>query len=200
VRPSRPSRMVLATADGSVIGDGVDDVALVNEERPVVLRLTNEGSYDLRNVSGTVSVTATFGTAADGLPPSFTSLRLVDPEGKPTDRWPLGARATFVASAIDRRADADDRVRDESIAVSYRPHGTAAWMPVAVSILQHDYETGSGRTPRGTLFGGALVPLAAGFYDLRMTVEDLAGNRNETVLAPAFEVVGRSGRSRAVRH
>ncbi|HKB78171.1 MAG TPA: S8 family serine peptidase, partial [Thermoanaerobaculia bacterium] len=137
----------------------------------------------------------------DPAPPSLRLLRVVDAEGVQRSTLTRGSAATLRFAAIDlvpvlRSA----MLLNAPVAASmtrawWRPHGAAAWQPLPVAIEGEDLgDPGDlGHPPAGTFFACDLsaATAAAGTIDLRLHVEDAAGNAIEYELDPAVLVAAR---------
>jgi hypothetical protein len=156
---------------------------------------------------GRTLLSARFGGAQpDPLPPSLTSLVVLDSRSQPSDRLGRGLPARLRFSAIDVAGDtaAPGRVKPDATKVWVRPTGTAQWHPLPVAVRGEDFPDPlmSGRDPTGTVFESELTELAAGegVFDLRVSVEDGSANTTETTFVAAFAVAESPRRTRAVRH
>jgi subtilisin family serine protease len=159
-------------------------------------------------MQGRASFTANIDTTKDDkYVPIFTGMRIVDEKERAVASVGRRTNASLVFSAADRARGAVafiDRVpiRDAVTRVEYRAHGTQEWRPLthAITARQH--------TNNGFLNGGvgtvhrvdlsAITQEVLGGVDLRIHVEDEAGNTAEMRFEPAF-FVG-NGRRRAVAH
>jgi subtilisin family serine protease len=206
-RPGAITRLTLLDEAGGTVAEADDGMLVTDYAHRLSLRAINEGSYRVGGAAGRATVLARFGgndvLGGDNSPPTLTSLRVVDSSGRPADRLAPGSGARLFASAIDYKyAMAIAKPRSETISVSYRRSGSTEWRPLQVVLRGEDYGTESavGHAPDGTMFEADLREItggATGFYDLRIVMEDQAGNGNETILEPAI-VVGNS-RLRPVR-
>jgi len=174
------------------------------------------GAYRLQSVNtdytvgsdrGKATFTASFDTrGSDGWPPTFTALRVLDGLGVQTSRIPAGSAASLVFSGMDHSEVTrwPTPVLEQSERVEYRAHGTSDWHSLSTVVVARDYGTNAelGHYPTGTLWRADLSRVTAttsGRIDLRLQVQDPAGNAIELLLEPAFAVVAPT-RSRAVRH
>lgn len=138
----------------------------------------------------------TYGTQTNDLvAPTFTSLRVLDANGDIAERLDIGEVGVlrFSAADLDVANDYTSRaMRPERTRVSYRAHGALAWIPLT-SVIQ-DSESGSqttlGHIPAGDLYRVDLASATAtaAFIDLRIELEDAAGNRAIWSQTPAFAV------------
>ncbi|HUP46828.1 MAG TPA: S8 family serine peptidase [Thermoanaerobaculia bacterium] len=128
--------------------------------------------------------------------PTLTSLRVVNATGFVTDELTRGEAGALHFSIADfdyTRHYTTRNARPERTRVWYRPHGTAAWLPL--SVLVTGSENGSrvdlDHIPAGDIYRVDLRPLTqnrSGPVDLRIGFEDIAGNRVEWTQEPALLV------------
>ncbi|HEX6095581.1 MAG TPA: S8 family serine peptidase [Thermoanaerobaculia bacterium] len=177
--------------------------------RPVRLEIEANRTHDLQTHEGRALVSAWFGGGQpDQLPPSLTTLVVLDARSQPANRLGRGLPARLRFSAIDVAggAAAPGRVKLEATRVWARPTGTGEWRPVPVAVHGEDLEdpSVSGRDPAGTIFECALAEITKeeGVFDLRIRVEDTSANTTEMTLVAAFAVAEAPSprRSRVVRH
>ncbi|HKR65111.1 MAG TPA: hypothetical protein VJZ00_15360, partial [Thermoanaerobaculia bacterium] len=159
------------------------------------------------DVRGTATFTAWLDTSRnDFLIPMFTGLRIVDENERQVSVLDRGAHASLVFSAADQvRGNVIwwERVppAEEATRVEYRAHGTTEWHPLTATLTARHYPYSvflNGGV--GTMYRADLTSIASsmiGGVDLRVFVEDKAGNSSELRLEPAF-VVGESAKRRAV--
>lgn len=158
--------------------------------------VTREGLLAAGHVSRGV-LEVSFGSNADDLePPSLTSLRIVDHGGRNIDRLTRGAAATLRLSAADfdyRKAMETKVWRPEATRAWIRQTGTIDWRPL--TLVFEGADLGNANTlrhvPSGDLFRADLSSITSGaeaLYDLRIDVEDAAGNRATWTQSPAFSV------------
>jgi hypothetical protein len=123
-------------------------------------------------------------TGSDLTAPTITSLRIADSTGTATARLAQGAAASLHFSAADldhaKRMELKP-TKSEATRAAWRRAGASEWTPL--SLGADGFENGSvttlGHVPAGDLHradlsAAALVP---GLVDLRIDLEDLAGNR-----------------------
>ncbi|HEU5162431.1 MAG TPA: hypothetical protein VFV54_04735, partial [Thermoanaerobaculia bacterium] len=202
--PEAPSVIRSIDDAGNAVAQRSDAVEIADPARLRRLEIVSEGGYLLEGARGTASLTARFGyDASDRVPPSLTSLRVLRGDGKVAARFAKGAPASLVVSAIDYApGNVAARVKEGSLAVSYRRMGAEQWTPLTVTSQGEDFAAAIAehRPPYGAIaradLGGATS--AHGYYDVKITVEDARGNATETILSPAF-VVSAPPRVRTVR-
>jgi subtilisin family serine protease len=205
--PANPAALRLFDRDGELQREEPDALTIEDLSEPVRLELEAHRTHVLQAHEGRALVSARFGgTRSDRLPPSLTTLAVLDVRSQPTNRLTRGAPARLRFSAIDA-ADgtaAPGRVKLDATKVWARPTGTEQWRPVPVFVRGEDFEDPlmSGRDPAGTIFEAALEELTReeGVFDLRISVEDGSANTAEMTLEPAFAVEAGGRRSRSVRH
>ncbi|HEX8619696.1 MAG TPA: hypothetical protein VF911_19095, partial [Thermoanaerobaculia bacterium] len=142
--------------------------------------------YDLRSGGRTTlgTLEATFGSDSDLDAPTLTSMRVVDAQGKTTDRLNAGETATLQFSVADLdylRGASSLPTRPEATRAWFRVAGTEAWQPLSVSIA--GVESGSlnslGHVPSGDQYSAPLAAATAMAnvrVDLRVEFADPAGN------------------------
>ncbi|HYI12040.1 MAG TPA: S8 family serine peptidase [Thermoanaerobaculia bacterium] len=148
-------------------------------------------------------------TRGDYVLPLFTGLRIVDDQERQATIVDPDSRPSLlfsVADGIRGKVIYLERVppNEEATRVEYRVHGTKGeWRPLPAMLTARHYRFstyligGIGTMYRVDL--GALAAELRGPVDLRITVEDKAGNTSELKLEPAFSV-GKMPHRRSVRH
>lgn len=136
----------------------------------------------------------------NSMPPTLTSLRVLDADGNLNDRLPLPEECTVAFTAghfsygsnyveMYEFAECEDV---ECVSVEFAPRGTDDFKPLDV--------TQEGETIRpgyGTPFIAALdkvdVESADGWYDLRISIKDAYEGTQTQTISPAFHLEGLSG-------
>jgi subtilisin family serine protease len=147
-------------------------------------------------------------TREDFLLPLFTGLRIVDEDERQVtivDRDADPSLLFSVADLVRGEVIWYERVppNEEATRVEYRVHRTGEWRPLPAQLTARHYpfstflNGGTGTMYRVDL--GAVTSTITGPVDLRITVEDQAGNSSELRLEPALWV-GQTMRRRGVRH
>jgi subtilisin family serine protease len=174
----------LFDASGSLVASGTTETPQV-QPRFRYVATNNVLRGELEVVFGDV--------ANDLIAPTFTSLRVLDATGALTERLAAGEAGALRFSAADFAIDSSTRpTRPERTRVSYRIHGAGIWSPLQVVI--EGSEPGSpstlGHLPSGDIYRVDLSPasVTAGLVDLRIELEDAAGNRTTWTQSPAFAV------------
>jgi hypothetical protein len=98
-------------------------------------------------------------------------------------------------------------VRAESTSAQWKLHASDTWRPLSCTVVSTEVANGQqeldalGHIPDGTAFTCSVSGLTdqAGVIDLRIHVEDIAGNALGYTLSPAFTIVA-GGRSRSAGH
>jgi hypothetical protein len=205
---AKPATFRLYDRDGRLQGEeGSGRLTIDDLGRPVRLemeafRTSDAAAHD----KGTILSARFGGPQADRLPPSLTTLAVLDARSQPANRLDRGLPARLRFSAIDGAGGsaAPGRVKLDATKVWVRASGTAQWRPVSVVVREEDFADPnvSGREPAGTIFESTLseVTAEAGVFDLRISVEDESANTTETTFLAAFEVTATPRRTRAVRH
>ncbi|HEU4520769.1 MAG TPA: S8 family serine peptidase, partial [Thermoanaerobaculia bacterium] len=140
----------------------------------------------------------------DPAPPVLTSLRVDDGSGRTSATVLHRPVATVTFSAVDMSLSGFGDVRRDRTVVEYRLHGSGdhAWTPLTAEVIAEDF---GGETPRsvrppdGVLHRVNLrdMTLPSGAVDLRIKVEDAAGNSMTYVVEPALVLA--PSKRRAVR-
>ncbi len=202
--PGASASLVLRDDRGAEISRTRESISVADLTRPLQLSIVIEGAYWLESVKGTASVFAQFGgVAEDSVPPMVTSLRVLDGTGKASTHLSPSSPARIVVSAIDTQPGiVPARIRDGSLEVSYRRLGTSEWRALPTTLEGEDYGsmTELRRAAYGTIVSASLADATSGPpgpCEIKVSVEDLEGNRSETTLSPAFIVSG-TPRRRAV--
>ncbi len=143
--------------------------------------------------------------AADLDAPSLTSMRILDAGGRVADRVFVGTAASLAFSAVDLSQFFQlSPLRREATKVWYRVSGSSEWKELT-AVFEYAEEGGERLMgiPAGEIYRVDLSPATANAdraIDLRIAVEDLAGNRSTWTHAPAFAVGGEPPkRRRSVR-
>lgn len=142
-------------------------------------------------------------------PPSLTSLRIENSRGLNTDRLAHREAATLRFSAADfdfSKATQTQPSRPEATEAWVRVSGSASWIRLPLTI--EGSETGNANdlrpVPAGDIYRADLSAATAtrdALFDLRIELEDVAGNRIIWMQSPAFVVgtVAPPERRRALR-
>jgi hypothetical protein len=198
VFPANPAAFRLFHQDGHLQREESEPLTIEDLSQPVRLEISHEERTLLSARFG--------GTQPDQLPPSFTTLAVLDAQLRPTNRLVRGAPARLRFSAIDVAGGTSvpGRVKLDATEVWVRAAGTAQWHPLAVVVRGEDWEdpSTSGRDPAGTIFECALDENTneEGVFDLRVSVEDESANTTEMTIEAAVAVHKADPRARAVRH
>jgi hypothetical protein len=177
----------LFTRQGSLIATGRDSVEIADlSTKPRIVAKAD--AQDVYGVAASARATITTGaTLEDPIPPSLTSMMLLDGAGtRIVDRTTRGMVPRVRFSAVDA---ADEALQAR---VRVRRLGEITWIDVPTVVSARDVSVdGLGDPPRGTIYEASLGLLASseGLYELELTVEDRAGNSTVTVLSPAIAVV-----------
>jgi hypothetical protein len=187
----RKTRVVTFNGDGA-------QLASVNFN-PAILNLSAKGRYTIEatddatqfpDVPQQVKVTMSLDSSLeDYLPPTLTAIYLTDGAGQTIRNPRPHSAATLYFSAADYAYTSGNvrtyqPVRVDRTALWYRYSGAPAWTPLTVTQLNEEPPTGF--VYRASLAGLTGVDWAR--VDLKIDVEDNAGNKTSTVLSPAFSV------------
>ncbi|HSN68316.1 MAG TPA: hypothetical protein VLV48_03670, partial [Thermoanaerobaculia bacterium] len=183
-----PAYWEMFDAEGNRLSRGIVDPArsIFPQGAPAGARLVVRRQWRHQSgltTSGTLEVS--FAAASSDLTaPTVTSLRVADAAGRTVSRLAAGDAATLHVSAGDldhgKRMEPQP-TKTDATRVSYRVAGSATWTPLALVLA--DSESGSTNTlrhvPAGDIYRADLADAtrAAGLVDLRIELEDLAGNR-----------------------
>ena len=191
----RTAKLRHLSATGELLAE--DNFQLDLGDPTVRTRIEYEAvTHELAGRSGITFMTSTLGaTPADTLPPSLTSMIMVQEDGtRLLDRTRAGSAPLIRFSAIDVDREAAE------VILRYRRTGSETWLDLPVRTTGYDYPSeGLGHEPRGTSFEGELLELASseGMYDLRYDLVDGAGNTTTVIGTDAILVT--SERLRPVR-
>ncbi len=128
--------------------------------------------------------------------PSLSMLWFKDNEGRITDRFATSQDGLLEFSAGDFNATFDIDISENTwlqcqkpeVEVSYAPYGEDAWDTLEVEeIPENFYMPCFGHFYRGSL-GGVKGKGLQGWFDLKIRLEDAAGNWQEQVISPAFRI------------
>lgn len=133
--------------------------------------------------------------AEDQNPPTVTMLHFKDGDENVTDRFATAADGTLEFSAGDFNYFVTPvthygtvfREAPESVEVSYSPYGEDNWNELAVEEVPENYWPVMGWFYTGSLTGVTGQGLN-GWFDLKIRVEDAAGNWQEQIISPAFRI------------
>lgn len=147
-------------------------------------------------IPGFVEATHTFGPESDNLmPPTLTSLRIVDAEGAINDRPTAaeGAKAYFTGGHFTYNDNYEERYvyarfdPVECTSVEYSPRAAGNYLPLAVEELGEQVLPGYGNQFMADL-SGVVTESADGWYDLRISIKDGSGATQTQVISPAFRL------------
>ena len=157
--------------------------------------MTNNDYY-INRYQGHAILTAQFDLRKpDADPPQFTSLRVLNKNGRPTDMLSTGEHGIVEFSSADYRLVIDNQnnsafyqyqsINTDSTQLFFRKNGTTNWDTLLVSKIVED------TTSLGVVYEANLSSTtqydSAGI-DLKFHIVDLSGNSSEWVLEPAFGV------------
>ncbi len=194
------------TGRGVIARGGSIPPAGVNGSRLVVRR-------EWRHQSGLTSagtLAVVFAAAGNDLTaPTVTSMSVVDAAGRPLSQLAAGAAGTLRFSAGDldhgKRMEVQP-MKSGGTRALWRRAGAAAWEPLALALVETEEGSTStlGHVPAGDVWTADLgaATAAPGLVDLRIELEDLAGNTMTWTQEGALFVGGESAppvRGRKVR-
>lgn len=221
--PHRELRFHDSSRTRGTISDGEGKVLVSREPSPGSMSfgmsadLPGEGTYrfeastDSFEVAGVpvdATLTSTFDTRKeDWFPPVMTSMRLADGAGRADAVFVAGSAPTLHFSAFDLRGDGYGPPAGEKTRVEYRRHVSSRgtqnlWTALSAVEIGDDLDAEPRMGgPDGLLYRVDLTEIAAtlsGPVDLRLIVEDPAGNSISYTLEPGL-MIDDGGRRRAVR-
>ncbi|HEU5161661.1 MAG TPA: hypothetical protein VFV54_00815, partial [Thermoanaerobaculia bacterium] len=183
-----PAHWEMFDAQGARLSRGIIDPSrgIVPQGAPGGSRLVVRREWRHQSgltTSGTLEV-AFASASSDLTAPTVTSLRVSNAAGRTVSRLAVGDAATLHVSAGDldhgKRMEPQP-TKTDATRVYYRVAGTANWNPLAIALV--DSESGSTNTqrhvPAGDIYRADLkdATRVAALLDLRIELEDLAGNR-----------------------
>jgi hypothetical protein len=132
-------------------------------------------------------------TLVDTLPPTVGSLRLLDHLGNAVEHVANGEAATLRFTIADKSGGEVAAPKSDATTVSYRVHGTSAWLPLqnVVESTQAGTSAKFDHELPGDVNRVDLSPATAGsnvLIDLQITAADTLGNRLVWTQSPAFVV------------
>ena len=132
--------------------------------------------------------------AEDETPPTMTMLHFKGNNGDVTDRFNNAEEGILEFTAGDfniyitpMNVQYNDRQMPESVKVSYSPYGEDNWDELPVEEVPENYWPVMGWFYTGSL-GGVTGEAYEGWFDLKIRLEDAAGNWQEQVISPAFRI------------
>ena len=159
----------------------------LSAKAPITIEATNDGTQypDLPlETKLTMNVDS---SRADYTPPTLTAIYLVDGAGTATRTAPPHGAAQLYFSAADfayTPAKTYQQVRSDATKLWYRYRGAGAWTPLG--IVQVNEDSVAGLLYRADL--ADVTNIDAELVDLRIDLQDNAGNTTSVVMQPAFSV------------
>ena len=179
-------------------GEGFYRVGWNNEdyEGDVELLLTNS-NVDVDGLQGTNQTTIHFSLdSEDDAAPTLHMLDFRDGEDNVIDRFATAADGKFQFYGGDfNEFNNDDQYRNQyyvcspmaSVEVSYSPYQEDNWNELEATEVPELYFNRMGYLYRGTL-EGVTGEAFEGWFDMKIRLEDAAGNWQEQVISPAFRI------------
>jgi hypothetical protein len=135
-------------------------------------------------------VTSTFDeTKSDWTPPTIQMLQFRNKNGVVTDRFKSDEDGVVAITAGDFQFNDDNNYyncKPVVLKVEYSPYGADKWAAIAITEDASKYQFPS----FGYYYSGAITNVTGansdGWYDMRITVSDNAGNVQTQVVSPAF--------------
>jgi subtilisin family serine protease len=164
---------------------------------PATLDLSAKAPYTIEATNNTIqwpdvpmNTTVTMNvdsSRADYTPPTLTSIYLVDGAGVALRSAAPHAAAQLYFSAADfayTPSKTYQQIRGEATKLSYRFSGSTAWTPL--TLVQVNEDSVAGLLYRADVSGATNVDAAK--VDLKIDLQDNAGNTTSVVMLPAFSV------------
>ncbi len=179
-------------ATGTQILSGGYSTALDGATRgPYRIESTNQGElYPGIKKTTTLSM-AIDSSHTDYLPPTLTTMMMLDGSGSLVSRLdPHGSGSLLFSAADFGITPTGNRIyqtiRGDATHVSYRYSGEAAWRPLTATQVTEDVASGGGILYRVDL--ASVTNVERGFVDLKIDLADAVGNTTTVTMAPAFSV------------
>lgn len=134
-------------------------------------------------------------SAADLIPPTMTSLRIVDAEGNINDRLKtnIDAKVVFTGGHFAYRDNWEEMFAYEEfssiecVSVEYSPRAAENYLPLHVNELEDPILPGYGNCFEVALDNISNVS-QDGWYDLKISIRDESGSTQTQIISPAFHV------------
>lgn len=158
---------------------------------PYRVESTNQGElYPGIKKTTTLSM-AIDSSRTDYLPPTLTTMMMLDGSGSMVSRLePHGSGSLLFSAADFGITPTGNRtyqtIRGDATHVSYRYSGEAAWRPLTPAQVTEDTASGAGILYRVDLAN--VTNVDRGFVDLKIDLADAVGNTTTVTMAPAFSV------------
>jgi len=179
-------------ATGTQILSGGYSTAIDGAVRgPYRVESTNQGElYPGINKTTTLSM-AIDSSRTDYLPPTLTTMMMLDGNGSLVSRLDPHGSGSLLFSAADFGITATGNrtyqtIRGDATHVSYRYSGEAAWRPLTATQVTEDAASGAGTLYRVDLAN--VTNVERGLVDLKIDLADAVGNTTTVTMAPAFSV------------
>jgi subtilisin family serine protease len=154
------------------------------------LEAANQGTlYPGVNKTTTVSMTVD-STRADYIPPTVTTMMMLDGSGALATRLEPHGTGSLLFSAADffltsTGGRSYQPIRTDAV-LSYRYGGETAWRPLSITQVNEDAPSGAGILYRAEL--GTVANIDRAMVDLKIDIADVAGNTTTVTMVPAFSV------------
>ena len=132
--------------------------------------------------------------AEDENPPTITMLHFKGDNGDVTDRFVSADEGIleFTAGDFNRLLTPQDvtyfdRQMPETVEVSYSPYNEDNWNELSIEEVPENYWPTMGWFYTGSL-AGVTGEAYEGWFDLKIRLEDAAGNWQEQIISPAFRI------------
>jgi subtilisin family serine protease len=181
-------------AGTQLITGGNSTVVDVTTKGPYRIEVTNHGTL-VPGVSKLTMVSMAIDSSrADYVPPTLTTMLLLDGSGTIVSRLEPHGTGALLFSAADYTPGSGGgrsyhQISSDATKVSYRYSGEAAWRPLSATQVVED--SSSGANSAGLLYRvdlAAATNIDRGLVDLKFDLADLAGNTTTVTMAPAFSI------------
>lgn len=141
----------------------------------------------------------------DMIPPSVTMLQFKDADGGVTQIFDIKDQITMLVSAADftlQYGEPDETgltkwwlepIVPKFVKAEISPYGREEYKNISLEAIPENFDkSGFGALYKSDL-SGIIHDAYTGWYDLRLTVEDAAGNYQKQTISPAFKIADNSG-------
>ena len=182
----------LYAADGTTVTVGGYLTTLDSSTKgPFRLVIINQGTLYPGVNKTTTETMAIDSSRTDYLPPTLTSMMLLDGNGILVPRLDPHGSGSLLFSATDFGINSSgnrvyQQLRGEATQLSYRYSGETAWRPLTATQVTEDSASGAGILYRVDI--GAVANIDRALVDLKLDLADVAGNTTTVTMVPAFSV------------
>jgi subtilisin family serine protease len=158
---------------------------------PFRIEVSNFGTLS-PDVSKTTAISMAINAShADYLPPSLTTMMMLDGTGAIATRLDPHGSGSLLFSAADFGLNTTglrvyQQIRGDATQVSYRYSGETIWRPLTATQVTEDSSSGAGILYRADL--AAVAAVDRGLVDLKFDLADVTGNTTTVTMVPAFSI------------